>query len=505
MNNQKLKKIIEEFKKSEINSEAEVRSKFIVPLIEYLGYPSELRAEEFPVYGREGSKPIRTKNADFLLFMSKEFAHNNKRTEKHKKWVEDNSLLVFEAKNKGEMPEDVDQPVYYTIWSRAIAYLISDGEFIKGYYYKEHTSDIVIINCRVESLPDNDIIEFFSYENILSIKKSYINENRNSIRGVLKDVAENDNSGDGEKISTDEDFELPAASIEYMRRAYGRDSIGLDKKELVNKFLNFTNLLLKFQKRFEIPEYMIDFPREFYDVIMYRDNDLFPVEEASAMYFYCNEEEKYLFRNEDFELTVQKKNDKIDYIVLDYRVQYSDVNMRLEAISKLRKLLYANSIELHIKGNRSSFLSFSPSSFVLYDKIIEQINIDYDSLKKMKAIEEYYGIKLKISNNGLLNVNELLENITTIYCGIMMITNGSMILPKKIFKDLNGKTIEITKPEFISLLTDEAKDNIPDIRLFNYLFSPEIISIMPCSVNINIHSDAPISMDCCCTYKINER
>ena len=179
--------------------------------------------------------------------------------------------------------------------------------------------------------------------------------------------------------------------------------------------------------------------------------------------------------------------------------------MRLEAISKLRKLLYANSIELHIKGNRSSFLSFSPSSFVLYDKIIEQINIDYDSLKKLKAIEEYYGIKLKISNNGLLNVNELLENITTIYCGIMMITNGSMILPKKIFKDLNGKTIEITKPEFISLLTDEAKDNIPDIRLFNYLFSPEIISIMPCSVNINIHSDAPISMDCCCTYKINER
>lgn len=161
MNNQKLKKIIEEFKKSEINSEAEVRSKFIVPLIEYLGYPSELRAEEYPVYGREGSKPIRAKNADFLLFMSKEFAHNNKRTEKHKKWVEDNSLLVFEAKNKGEMPEDVDQPVYYTIWSRAIAYLISDGEFIKGYYYKEHTSDIEIINCRVDSLPDNDIIDFF--------------------------------------------------------------------------------------------------------------------------------------------------------------------------------------------------------------------------------------------------------------------------------------------------------------------------------------------------------
>lgn len=45
--------IIEEFKRSNIQSEAEVRSKLIVPLTEYLGYPSWLRAEEFPVYGFE--------------------------------------------------------------------------------------------------------------------------------------------------------------------------------------------------------------------------------------------------------------------------------------------------------------------------------------------------------------------------------------------------------------------------------------------------------------------
>ena len=504
MSNQKLKRIIEEFKKSEINSEAEVRSKLIVPLIEYLGYPSELRAEEFPVYGREGSKAIRAKNADFLLFMSKEFAHNNKRKEKHKKWVEDNSLLVFEAKNKGEMPEDVDQPVYYTIWSRAVAYLISDGEFIKGYYYKEHTSDIEIINCRVDSLPDNDKIEFFSYENILSIKKSYINENHNSTKLVLKDVLENDNSNYGEKISTDKELELPAATIKYMKTALGRDSIGLSEKELVNKFLNLTNTLLKCKIRYNAPEYMIDIPRELYDVFVYCDNDLFAVEEASVMYFYRNEVEKYIIKNDYFELNIQKTSNLFDYLILDYQVRYRDVNMRLESIARLRKLLYTNSIKLHKKGEISSSLSFSPSSLVSYEKIIEQVNIDYESLKKLSVIEEYYGIKLKLTYIGLLDVNELLENITTIYLGIIMESNFYSLIPQKLFKELKGDIIEITEPESFSFVYNEDYKKIPDIRLFNYLFSAETITVMPCSVKINKHSDSPISIYCCCTYKIKE-
>jgi len=60
--------IIDEFKKSYIQSEAEVRSKLIVPLIMWLGYPQSFRAEEFPVYGFEGRRKLPTKNADFLLF-----------------------------------------------------------------------------------------------------------------------------------------------------------------------------------------------------------------------------------------------------------------------------------------------------------------------------------------------------------------------------------------------------------------------------------------------------
>ena len=59
--------VIDEFQKSEIQSEAEVRSKFIVQLSRALGYPSELRGEEFPVYGYGGRDVLPAKNADFIF------------------------------------------------------------------------------------------------------------------------------------------------------------------------------------------------------------------------------------------------------------------------------------------------------------------------------------------------------------------------------------------------------------------------------------------------------
>lgn len=57
--------MINDFIRQNIQSEAEVRSKLIVPLLELLEYPKDLRAEEFPVYGYEGSKALKTKAADF--------------------------------------------------------------------------------------------------------------------------------------------------------------------------------------------------------------------------------------------------------------------------------------------------------------------------------------------------------------------------------------------------------------------------------------------------------
>ena len=125
-----LQSIIDTFANSITQSEAEVRSKLIVPIIEWLGYPIEFRAEEFPVYSFEGAQKRPTKYADYILFDDKHFASHNKNTKIDTEWVQEHSLLVFEAKKKNEMPAMLGQPQFYTIWTKAVAYMISDPSIV---------------------------------------------------------------------------------------------------------------------------------------------------------------------------------------------------------------------------------------------------------------------------------------------------------------------------------------------------------------------------------------
>ena len=106
--------VIEEFKKQKIQSEAEIRSKLIVPLLELLKYPKSFRAQEFPVYGYEGGKPLRPKSADFLQFTSDEFGKHTGKSELELEWVYNHSLLVFEAKKPTEKILIKGQPVFYS-------------------------------------------------------------------------------------------------------------------------------------------------------------------------------------------------------------------------------------------------------------------------------------------------------------------------------------------------------------------------------------------------------
>ena len=141
LDNSTIKAVIDEYAKSEIQSEAEVRSKLVVPLLCALGYPSELRAEEFPVYGFGGRKKLSAKSADFLLFSDKEFGAHRNDTQKDKDWVQSHSLLIVEAKKPGEMPDSPGQAQFYTMWTKAVAYMVTDGCEIQAYCYSDISAD----------------------------------------------------------------------------------------------------------------------------------------------------------------------------------------------------------------------------------------------------------------------------------------------------------------------------------------------------------------------------
>ena len=140
-----LQRIITTFLQCNNRSEAEIRSKFAVPLIEWLEYPIEYRSEEFPVYGFEGSTKV-TKQADFLMFDDKDYKNHDTFNADHISWVQTHSLCVLETKKPDEMPAVLGQPQFYTMWTKAIAYIATDGITIKGKIYNPVYSIVTLHN-----------------------------------------------------------------------------------------------------------------------------------------------------------------------------------------------------------------------------------------------------------------------------------------------------------------------------------------------------------------------
>jgi hypothetical protein len=143
--------LVNNYQKQNIQSEKEVCSKLLGPLTELLGYSQDVRSEEFPVYGSEGRNDLPTKHADFLLFNDPDFASH--RTKAKLDWVYRHSLLVIEAKKPTEKLDNIGQPIFYSAWTRAIAYILCNGIEIQAYLINANFSDSLICSCKIEELP----------------------------------------------------------------------------------------------------------------------------------------------------------------------------------------------------------------------------------------------------------------------------------------------------------------------------------------------------------------
>lgn len=105
------------------NSEKEVEIRFVLPLLERLGYSEEDRADGYPVEQIVGVKKTRTE-ADFVLF-------NGLNRSK------DNALLVVEAKNVGKKIADhIGQARSYAMFLGTPYFLVTNGDDIRVFLYR---------------------------------------------------------------------------------------------------------------------------------------------------------------------------------------------------------------------------------------------------------------------------------------------------------------------------------------------------------------------------------
>ena len=491
-----LRKMISTYRESLIQSEAEVRTKFIIPLLCVLGYPEKYRAEEYPVHGYGGREKLPAKDADFILFSDENFASHRADTQKNNIWVQEHSLLVVEAKKPGKMPDVLGQAQYYTMWTKAVAYIETDGEQLKAFIYNRSSSDFEVIDARVDDLPDNNSIMCLSYKSLKKIKEdgslAFQNEIQNTIEKGIEQV-----------ITKDEDLCLPNETIEYMRLAMGRNALGWSNVQLVNSFISSTELYLNNDLRYDIPKYMIDFPRKSYEAHMYLNNDIFPLSSGKVTEFYRNEEVRYLYESEYFQALAIYINDKLSSFELGYRVWDQRVSERIKNFQLVEKFLYSEQINISIEKKDKILLqlpSGKPGKLWTKKKHdIEMFRFWLSGMNKLKAIEEYYEIEFKLGVvKGDDELDSLYQAIDFVYDGIMLNDNCNITLPG----DLFDEKLNIDEP---FLLEENANIPLKSQTIQNVVFKPYRSAVLPGKYDFRFKTkDDIVTLSGCVEYQVEQ-
>ena len=105
------------------HTEKEVEIRFVLPLLERLGYSEEDRADGYPVEQIVGVRKTRTE-ADFVLFNGLNRC-------------KDNALLVIEAKNTGKnLADHIPQAKSYAMFLGTPYFLVTNGDDIRVFLYR---------------------------------------------------------------------------------------------------------------------------------------------------------------------------------------------------------------------------------------------------------------------------------------------------------------------------------------------------------------------------------
>ena len=497
LDNSSIKSVIDEYAKSEIQSEAEVRSKLVVPLLCALGYPSELRAEEFPVYGFGGRNKLPAKNADFLLFSNKEFGAHRRDTQKDKDWVQSHSLLIVEAKKPGEMPDSSGQAQFYTMWTKAVAYMVTDGCEIKAYCYSDISSDYKIIGCSISDLPYVAGFNVLSFDNIQSIKEKGQTalQEYNSLQKSAKYPAY--------IITDDAELNLPNETLVYIRNALGRNANGLSNVQLVAKYLNATDSFLQNDLRYDIPAYMIDIPRGRYNANLYCNDLIFPLIQGEATVFYCNDDLRYLFENEYLQIAICFRKEKLICFEIGYHVLNRTVSARLACFEMINKCFAAKSLRIAVEdSDHTSILLPTGRPGKLWPEkkdISFMLGFWVSGLSKLKAIEEYYDIEFKLEPiSGQDNVLKIYESVDVVYDGLMLNENCKITIPSSAFDD----DVVIEEP---FLCQENEPIPLQDRVIHGITFRPYRSAFLPCKISLSeIKKDDIVRLPGCCEYRVIE-
>lgn len=454
-----LQRIIDSFLQCNNRSEAEIRSKFAVPLLEWLEYPIEFRSEEFPVYGFEGSRRLPTKNADFLLFDDKDYKRHDQFRKNHIDWVKKHSLLILETKKPEEMPEVLGQPQFYTIWTKAVAYIATDGNRIIGCIYNPISADEEVVNCDVKDLANTEEIKRFAFPEIKKI---------NDI-DLTKEVQARIEQEEINRETVDPDtIKVPQNLVSYMRSALGKNATGLSDGRLLEKYLRSTDFYLQQDMRYDVPEYMFDIPRGVSSSMIYLDDSMIPYMRGDVYQYYRDDLERLSFQNDYLEVNVLLSNDEIAYVSVFFHVLDYHASERIHNLQRIEKLLQAKKIRL----KHDEKIIEIPLDKTKMEEQLDLVQYWLTCMNQIITIEEYFDIKLILHPiESIEESEELYRYIDAVYKSITKERNITFCDEgEKFFRSL-----KLTEPVTVPV----EPFNLESIKIHNYMFKPTKMNLIP--------------------------
>lgn len=484
-----LNAVLNEYKKSQIQSEAEVRSKLLVPLINLLDYPSEFRSEEYPVYGWEGRREISAKNADYILFNNADFSQHRTRTKNNIEWVQNHSLLVVEAKKPGEMPEVDGQSMYYVQWTKAIGYIVSDGITIRGYFRSDCKSDFECFNCRVENLTYNNDLAMLSYKRLLRLKEEVVGvETENCVSALNIDTIPE------EKLNVSEE------TISFIEQSLDLDVRALGKREILRRFLHMTDTCLDCEMRYNIPQYMFQVPRDVFKTKIYLNNDIAPYFIGEATHFYWDIYDRYLFENDFVNIVLTCQNNEPIGVDIGYSVLDKSVSDRLYKLGLVQKCLDSKKIIFEIESqgikticNDNKKYRWMPQT----ESFRELLKAWIDEMKKMECIQEYFDIEFELAPLYGEQINEVYDSVDIIYDSIMGYENCTMHMPVEYIKGFSKRNVE-------AFVLENKELPLPRRVIHNVTFKTCRSIILPFRIKRNMIKNGLVYLPCCCEYEVVE-
>ena len=482
----RIRELITEYRKSNIQSESEVRTKLVIPLLTILGYPSELRAEEYSVYGYSGREKLKAKKADFILFKDKNFAEHNTDTLRNRQWVQENSILVVETKKPNKLDEVLGQAQFYAMWTRAVAYIVTDGETIGIYYYNPINKDYELLDTDIDSLDDAENVTKLSnitYEKLLKIKgKNEFYEDENTIPKGLKVVTKEDL----DVLDDNTRLNLPEHVIEGFKRALGKNSDGLTEVQLLSKFLGMTDAYLENDMRYDIPEYMISIPRSLREASLYIDDNIFPLVKGEVTEFYRNEVNILDFNSTIIAIRFIYIDGKLNNYVYSYSIQDSSVAERIRKLNVLKKVFLSEKVLIAVGSTQDTLKILQLSTenqkcWIDRDKALGLLYYWLNGMEMLRKIEEFYEITFSLQkiNNNSKKVEDTYIAISYVYRGIVHEENCTLSIP--VPEDVPKGRYEITEP----FIVGKGKSiRLAKRVIHGVTFVPEKSMVLPCEFKV---------------------